>query len=122
MSPAAETGPPAFSARTILALVAVGLVSFSGLAVLSAYAPELRGGADGQAHALSASAIGFKGAVVMLKAEDVPTVISRAAPKVQTESAPLLVLTPSLVNDAQDLTPFGKQEHVLIVLPKWAVT
>jgi len=121
MSPAAETGPPAFSARTILALVAVGLVSFSGLAVLSAYAPELRGGADGQAHALSASAIGFKGAVVMLKAEDVPTVISRAAPKVQTESTPLLVLTPSLVNDAQDLTPFGKQEHVLIVLPKWAV-
>jgi hypothetical protein len=122
VSLAAETGPPAFSARTILALVAVGLVSFSGLAVLSAYAPELRGGADGQAHALSASAIGFKGAVVMLKAEDVPTVISRAAPKVQAESTPLLVLTPTMANDAADLKPFEKQANVLIVLPKWAVT
>jgi hypothetical protein len=122
---AAEAGParaPAFSPKTILALVIVGLVSFSGLAVLSAYAPELRGGADGQGHALSSSAVGFKGAVVMLKAEDAPTVISRAVPKAQADAIPLLVLTPGLRNSAKDLAPFETQENVLIVLPKWAVS
>lgn len=124
MSPAAEpatAGKPEFSPRTILALVAVGLVSFSGLAVLSAYAPELRGGADGQAHALSSSAIGFKGALVMLKAQGTPTVISRAVPKTQADNFPLLILTPTLTGDAVDLKPFAKLANVLIVLPKWGV-
>lgn len=125
MSLAAEpatAGKPEFSPRTTLALVAVGLVSFSGLAVLSAYAPELRGGADGQAHALSASAIGFKGAVVMLDAEGAPIVISRAAPKAQGDNFPLLILTPTPASDAADLKPFAKLANVLIVLPKWSVT
>ena len=36
--------PQAFSGRSILALVLVGVVAFAGLAVLSAYAPELRSG------------------------------------------------------------------------------
>ena len=128
MSLAPEAGPirpPAFSARTILALVIVGVVSFSGLAVLSAYAPELRGGADGgqgaQAHALSASAVGFKGAVVMLKAQGVPTVISRAVPRAQPQNVPLLVLTPGAASGAKDLKPFEKLDNILIVLPKWNV-
>src|SRR5207302_834985 len=69
------------SPRAILALVVVGLVSFSALAVLAAYAPELRGAADPGAHALSSSAIGFRGAIVMLRAEGVPVVISRAVPR-----------------------------------------
>ena len=120
ISPAsAPAGPPAFSPRTILALVVVGLVSFSGLAVLAAYAPELRGAGDPGAHALSASAVGFKGAVIMLQAEGVPAVVSRATPK--KNSPDLLVLTPEMTSGERNLEPFALQSRKLIVLPKWAV-
>ncbi|MDB5474610.1 MAG: hypothetical protein JWP49_121 [Phenylobacterium sp.] len=112
----------AFSPRTILALVLVGLVSLSGLAVLGAYAPELRGGLDPGAHALSSSAVGFRGAVVMLKALDAPVVISRAAPRLAGDAAPLIVLTPTFMTQAKDLEAFPHEVHRLIVLPKWATT
>jgi hypothetical protein len=117
--PKAGDAAPAFSPRTILALVIVGLVSFSGLAVLSAYAPELRGGMEGGAHALSSSAVGFRGAAVMLKAEGAPVVVSRSAPLGGRGVAGLLVLTPGLNTGAADLRDFRGAERVLIVLPKW---
>ena len=115
----ASSRPPAFSPRTILALVIVGLVSFSALVVLAVYAPELRGATDPGAHALSSSAVGFKGAAVMLQAEGVPGGDQpRPAPKrQQTES--LIVLTPQVETTAKDLAPFGREPSVLIVLPKW---
>src|SRR5665213_2730606 len=103
---ATEGGGPAFSPRTILALVLVGLVAFSGLAVLGAYAPELRGGWDPGAHALSSSAVGYRGAVVMLKALDAPVVISRSRPRLGPEAAPLIVLTPTPITKAADLKLF----------------
>ena len=108
-----------FSPRTILALVAVGLVSFSGLAVLAAYAPELRAAGDPGAHAMSSSAVGFKGAVIMLQAEGVPTVVSRATPK--KNSPDLLILTPEIGAGERNLEPFALQSRKLIVLPKWMV-
>jgi hypothetical protein len=110
---------PAFSARTILALVIVGLVSFSALAVLAAYAPELRGATDPGAHALSSSAVGFKGATIMLRAEGVPLVVSRAAPRGRGGNDALTVLTPTVETSAKDLTPFAGGGPLLIVLPKW---
>ena len=115
---AAPARPPAFSPRTILALVAVGLVSFSGLAVLAAYAPELRAATDPGAHALSSSAVGFKGATVMLQAQGAPVVVSRAEPKAMKAGSPI-VLTPTMESSAKALTPFVQQPLVMIVLPKW---
>jgi hypothetical protein len=118
-----EAAPaPAFSPRTILVLVLVGLVSFSGLAVLGAYAPELRGGLDPGAHALSSSAVGFRGAVVMLKALGAPVVISRAAPRLAGDAAPLIVLTPTADTQAKDLQAFPGAVYRLVVLPKWSTT
>ena len=118
-APAPAPRATAFSPRTILALVLVGVVSFSGLAVLAAYAPELRGATDPGAHALSSSAIGFKGAVVMLQAEGVPVVVSRTPPRGRVSAGPLTVLTPPHVSD---LKPFTQDGALLIVLPKWIVT
>jgi hypothetical protein len=100
-----------------LALVAVALVAFSGLAVLAAYAPELRGGMDARPHALSNSAIGLKGAVIMLKGEGAPDVVLRSVSK--TSRSGLLVLTPEMASSAADLAAFAPQEQMLIVLPKW---
>ncbi|MDB5419640.1 MAG: hypothetical protein JWP50_3059 [Phenylobacterium sp.] len=113
---------PAFSPRTVLALVLVGIVAFSGLAVLGAYAPELRGGLDPGAHALSSSAVGFRGAVVMLRGLDAPVIISRARPRLGQDAAPLIVLTPTIATSAKDLQPFPHEVRKLIILPKWATT
>jgi phage tail protein X len=123
MTAAASPAPNAqtFSARTILALVIVGVVSFSGLAVLATFAPELRGGADAGAHALSSSAVGFKGAQVMLRAEGAPVVVSRMAPRPGHANAGITVVTPNPGVPQKDLNPFFSQ-NLLIVLPKWRVT
>jgi hypothetical protein len=116
--PGAAGGPQAFSPRTILALILVGLVSFAGLAVLGAYAPELRSARDPGAHALSSSAIGLRGVTVMLKAEGVPFIVSRTPPRGRSGSEALSVLTPPFVTD---LKPFAQQAKVLVVMPKWVV-
>lgn len=120
--PAAPAARPAFSSRTILALVAVGLVSFAGLAVLAAYAPELRGAADPGPHALSSSAVGFRGATVMMQAEGAPMVVSRAAPHGRPGGDTLTVLTPTFATASTNLRPFANHSSLLIVLPKWVVT
>jgi hypothetical protein len=113
----------AFSARTVLALIVVSVVAFAGLGVLGAYAPELRGASDPGTHALSSSAVGYRGATVMLKASGVPVVVSRAEPHGEANDS-FMVLTPDLAPGqgagAFNLTPFARYSHLLIVLPKWA--
>ena len=116
----ADEGPArglAFSSRTMLALVLVGIVSLAGLAVLSAYAPDLRGGNDGQAHALSKSAIGYSGAPILMKALGAPVVVSRARPLRPTSS--VVILTPEPGLGPKALQAYPKGPMTLIVLPKW---
>ncbi len=110
-----------FSPGVVLALILVSVVAFAGLAVLGAYAPELRGASDPGAHALSSSAIGFRGATVMLRAEGAPVVFSRAPPKGRPHEG-LTVLTPTIATTPQDLAPFLVGGRRLIVLSKWLVT
>lgn len=116
---AASARPAAFSPRVMLAVLLTGVISFSAFAVLSVYAPDLRAGSDGGAHALSKSAVGFAGAVALLKAQDVPVVVSRAPADTPGDGRSILVLTPTTANKAQDLAAFGKGQRVLVVLPKW---
>ncbi|WP_374470641.1 DUF4350 domain-containing protein [Phenylobacterium sp.] len=117
----AQPKPPAFSPRTVLALVLVGVLSFSALAVLSAYAPDLRAGLDPGAHALSSSAVGYRGATVMLEARNIPAVVSRTTPRGKELEGVLLVLTPDAGVRAQEITAFPAADRTLIVLPKWSV-
>jgi hypothetical protein len=107
-----------FSARTILILVLVALFAFSAFVVLSTYAPDLREKEDGGAHALSRSAIGFAGAVALLKAQGEPVLVSRARSLDQT-TASLVVLTPGPANLAEDLSRLASENVTLVVLPKW---
>lgn len=119
MSEAAEapSGSPVFSARAVLALVLVGIVAFAGLAVLSAYAPDLRSTQDGRAHALSKSAIGYAGAPILLKALGAPVIVSRV--RARKPSSAVVILTPELGLSPQDLQAYPKGDLTLIVLPKW---
>jgi hypothetical protein len=107
-----------FSPKTVVTLVLVGLFAFSAFAVLATYAPELRGGEDGGAHALSKSAVGYAGAVALLRAEGAPVVVSRA-PDLKRTKAALVILTPPAEADADDLQRLASDNPTLIVLPKW---
>jgi hypothetical protein len=109
---------PAFSPRVVLALVLVGIVAFAGLAVLAPYAPDLRSGQDGRAHALSKSAIGFAGAPILMKRLGLEPIVSRSRPHHIEESA--VVLTPEGGEKADALRPFAGAGVVLVVMPKWA--
>src|SRR4051812_11295845 len=92
----ATTDAPAatFSPRTVLIMLAVGVAGFVGLAALTAYAPELRDGSDGGAHALSRSAIGFAGLAKLLEANGVPVVIARGPIAPAPDGTGLVILTP----------------------------
>ena len=109
-----------FSARAVLALVAVGVVALAALVVLGTYAPELRGSIDPGAHALSPSAVGFKGAVELARRLDVPVLVARARMTPATRAHAALVLTPQPGTSAKDLAAAAVGVPTLIVLPKWA--
>jgi hypothetical protein len=116
---APRAGEGAFSARTVITLLVAGVFAFSALMVLSAYAPDLRGGSDGGGHALSRSAIGFAGMTRLLKAIGDPVVVSRD-PHARTSTTSLLILTPGVEADSGDLYDMTTAGPTLVVLPKWA--
>jgi hypothetical protein len=111
---------PLFAARTMLVMVLVGVVSFSALLVLQAYAPDLRSGSDGGAHALSKSAVGYAGIVRLLKGLDDPVVVSHGPPPNVRAGSGLLVLTPPPGMEPKALKPLRFGGVTLVVLPKWA--
>ncbi|WP_334160947.1 DUF4350 domain-containing protein [Phenylobacterium sp.] len=109
-----------FSPRTVLALVLVGIVSFASLAVLSAYAPEMRISQDTGGHALSSSAVGFRGAVILLEEMGTPVEVNRQDPRrLQADPELVRVLTPGWKTEGKDLAAFPRAEKTLVVLPKW---
>ena len=110
----AEVSPQGgFSTRAVLWMVAVGVLALVAFLVLSAYAPELRRGQPGE-HALSRSAVGYAGAVRLMRALDVPVIVGR-------EDRPyepgVLVLTPG--PEAGKALAQVRPGPVLVVLPKW---
>jgi len=114
----ADTG--AFSPIAVLWMILAGVFSFSAFVVLSAYAPDLRGGSDGGAHALSRSAVGYAGLVGLLRDDDHAVVISRLEPEKRGPWS-LLVVTPPPGVPGPDLQHFTVNGPTLVVLPKWQV-
>jgi len=59
-----ERGPRGpFNSNAMLTIIGVGVVAFIAMLILGAYAPDLRSGKNGGAHALSNGAIGYSGLV-----------------------------------------------------------
>jgi hypothetical protein len=120
-APAAAGASP-FSPRTVLTLVLVGIIAFAGFTVLGVYAPDLRAGTDTGAHALSGSAVGYRGATILLKELGVPVEVNRAPPAGRRIAEhDLLVLTPGQTTQPSELHAFPYAKRILIVLPKWLV-
>lgn len=116
-----DKGSGGFSPMTMIVLALVGIVCVAGLAVLSAYAPELKKGDDGGSHALSRSSVGYAALVRLLQLSGEPVLTSRGSLPAAAEGR-LLVLTPPLGGSAIDLDEFDEDGPVLIVLPKWRTT
>lgn len=111
--------PAPFSPRTILALVLVAVIAFSGFAVLAAFAPDLRAATNPGAQALSRSAVGFRGAVIMARALGLPASVARARIPAKAAAQAGLVATPGFETRAADLARLPRAPVMLIVLPKW---
>jgi hypothetical protein len=113
---APTAGPVSPLTGVVMALV--GVVAFSALIVLIAFAPELRRGDDGGAQALSKSAVGFAGVAEALRLMGEPAVVNRAAIPAGRRSGLLVVTpTPSTTRQAIEALSFGGP--VLVILPKW---
>ncbi len=118
-SPARRQASGPFSSHAVLWMVVVGCVSALMFLVLNAYAPQLRGESNGEAHAMSTSAIGFAGLVELLRDERIPTGLSRDPhhpPRSPPES--LFVLTPGPGTSAKAMQALTSSGVELIILPK----
>lgn len=116
--PSPSVAARVFNPVTAIWMVLVGVFAFSALIVLATYAPDLRSGDDGDNHALSHSAIGFAGAVELLKDAGQPVTISHAKLSADHKEG-LLIATPGPMVDAKAIKALGFGGPVLVVLPKW---
>src|SRR3954464_9073567 len=113
-----DAGAGAFNARTMLLITAIGTLAFIAMLVLGAYAPDLRSGKNGGAHALSNAATGFSGLVRLAEATGRNPIIVRSAN--QLESEELAVITPENPGtDLSDILGRRAARVTLVVLPKW---
>jgi len=108
----------AFNRGTMLVVTAIGVLAFIAMLVLGAYAPDLRSGRNGGAHALSNAATGFSGLVRLAEATGRHPKIIRAPNQLEDEA--LAVITPE--NPGTDLSEILERRGprvTLLVLPKW---
>lgn len=107
-----------FKIGAIALMLALGIGGFIGLIVLGAYAPDLKSGRNGGAHALSNAATGFSGLVQLAEATGRHPRIVRDVHEFDTED--LLVVAPetAAVNVSKAVQDRGAQP-TLFILPKW---
>ncbi|MDF7775664.1 hypothetical protein P1X14_10435 [Sphingomonas sp. AOB5] len=117
MSAATRTAP--FSARMVLILTTIGIVATAAFLFLSAYERELTPIRDPGAHAFSKSAVGFAGAVDLIRYTGGQAVAARRESELATRG--LVVVTPIAFTSAEQLRLFLERREnrpTLIVLPK----
>jgi hypothetical protein len=116
------SGEGSFSARAVVLIVAIGVLGFVSMLVVGSFAPELRSGKNGGAHALSNAAVGLSGIVRLAQETGRKARVVRD-PNQLGDSNNLMILTPP-----QGATPIGDAlqarngKPTLVVLPKWQVT
>lgn len=120
MSAAAGSNP--FGKVTIAILIAVALAGAGGYLLLGAYGPSLQPPRAGGAHALSNSAVGFSGALEMVKLSGRPANVIRN--KADLARDDFVILTPGLTTAPKELKEMLDARAglpTLVVLPKHIV-
>ena len=111
-----------FSARLVFGLVAAGIVAFIAFAMLSAFSGDLRSGRDGRGHALSVSAIGFKGLVDLVGYSGGRTVMVRDEEALDSKDLLLVAIEDrSKPEELAALVERRTGRPTLLILPKWMV-
>lgn len=117
----AGTTTGAFNVRTMLALVALGIVGFVSFLLLSAYSEDLRPAQGSGTHALSVSAVGFAGAVELV--DRVYGKVGLIRREIDLDDPQrLVVLTPDIATDPATLDKILDRRSdypTIVVLPKW---
>ena len=107
-----------FRPLTVALLLAVGVIGFVGTLLLGAFAPDVRPGGNGGAHALSRAAVGYSGLLRLAEATGRNPQVLRGPAGLDTED--LVVLTPE--HGTAQLDPLLRPREgrpTLVVLPKW---
>ena len=107
-----------FSPKVVLGMILAGVFAFSAFVVLSTYAPDLQNGDNGDAHALSKSAVGFAGVVRLMQAQGEPVLVSRRDLSRQRPALIIFTPNPGVSRDAF-LKVATVPTRTLVVLPKW---
>lgn len=105
--------------KMIISLVLIGIFSFTALVTLSGYAGDLRQQNNGQAHALSRSAIGFGGLTRMLGDMDYDVRMARTESVKYEDDNTLRIFTLSRPYQADGLDELNLTSPTLIIMPKW---
>jgi hypothetical protein len=118
MSASNTASTSAFSVRTMFVMVLVGIVCLAGIALLSAFEPELRSGDDGQAHALSKSSVGFLALTRLM--ENTGFDVARDRDGIEEDiNNSTVVLTPSFATTSEQFLDYVREGPTVIILPKW---
>lgn len=114
----------AFNPRVIAAVVAAGILGFAAFMLLQAYADQLGGGGGAErAHALSGSAVGYKGVVRLIELGGGKARLVRSAAELDTEDLVVVTLEErSQPHALKSLLERRGPKPTLVVLPKWIVT
>lgn len=113
--------PQVFNPRLIAGLIAGGILAFAAFVLLSAYAEDFRSGRDGRGHALSVSAIGFKGIVTLVGMVGGNARLIRSERDLDTEDLVVITVEPGMTTEQlESLLEKRGPRTTLIVLPKWA--
>jgi hypothetical protein len=114
-----------FNTRTILWVIAAGLLAFGGFLFLSAYAPKWDRGSDGGTHVLSKSAVGFSGLKQLAELTERPTDIGADKDTWWRDGFVLVTIgqntNPKLLKELVDTRRSVEDSITLYVLPKWNV-
>ena len=114
------SSPSPFNPRLVVGLIAAGILAFAAMLLLVAYGGQPgSSGRDGRAHALSVSAVGFKG-LVTLVGEFGEARLIREPDDFETENLVVVALEErSRPEDLDNLLEQRRGRPTLIILPKW---
>jgi hypothetical protein len=114
-----------FNAKTILWVIAAGLLAFGGFLFLSAYAPKWDRGSDGGTHVLSKSAVGFSGLKQLAELTKRKTDIGADKDSWTRDGFVLVTIgantDPKVLEELVNTRRSIEESTTLYVLPKWNV-
>ncbi len=116
----ADTSASPFTLRTVLVLVALGVVGFLSFLLMTAYGDDLQPSQRPGSHALATSAVGFAGAADLVRS--VHGTVSFVRRDGDLDTSDILVVSLEPDTDRDTLAKLIKRREgqpTILVLPKW---